>query len=57
MLLSCSNETFKEDDDEEPIREKNDHELLEALENMVLRASNDLVRRRATLTVMRSSLC
>jgi hypothetical protein len=36
------NETFNEDDDEVPIGETNDHELLEALENMVLRASKGL---------------
>ena len=36
------NETFNEDDDEVPIGETNDHELLQALENMVLRASNEL---------------
>jgi len=39
---SCLNETFNEDDDEVPIGETNDHELLEALENMVLRASKGL---------------
>jgi hypothetical protein len=38
----CFNETFNEDDDEVPIGETNDHELLQALENMVLRASNEL---------------
>jgi hypothetical protein len=39
---SCLNETFNEDDDEIPIGETNDHKLLEALENMVLRASKGL---------------
>ena len=38
----CLNETFNEDDDKVPIGETNDHELLEALENMVLRASKGL---------------
>jgi hypothetical protein len=36
------NETFNEDDDGVPAGETNDHELLEALENMVLRASKEL---------------
>jgi len=36
------NETFNEDDDEVPIGETNDHELLEALDIMVLRASKGL---------------
>jgi hypothetical protein len=36
------NETFNEDDDEVPIGETNDHESLEALENMVLRPSKGL---------------
>ena len=39
---SCLNETFNEDDDEVPIGETNDHELLEALDDMVLRASKEL---------------
>jgi hypothetical protein len=39
---SCLNETFNEDDDEVPIGETNDYEFLEALENMVLRASKGL---------------
>jgi len=36
------NETFNEDDDELPIGATNDHELLEALQNMVLMASKGL---------------
>jgi hypothetical protein len=36
------NEAFNEDDDEVPIGERNNHELLETLENMVLRASKGL---------------
>jgi len=39
---SCLNETFNEDDDEVPIGETNDHELQEALENLMLRASKGL---------------
>jgi len=39
---SCLNETFNEGDDEVPIGGINDHELLEALENMVLRTSKGL---------------
>ena len=37
------NETFNEDDDEVLIGETKDHELLEALENMVLRASKGFI--------------
>ena len=46
---SCLNETFNEDDDEVPIGETSDHDLLEALENMVLRASKGLneIQRKA----------
>jgi len=36
------NDTFDEDDDEVAIGETNDHELLQALENMVLKASRGL---------------
>ena len=39
---SCLNETFTEDDNEVPIGETNNHDLLEVLENMVLRASKGL---------------
>jgi hypothetical protein len=39
---SCLNETFNEDDDEVPIGERNGHKLLEAPENLVLRASKRL---------------
>jgi hypothetical protein len=38
----CLNETLNEDDDEVPIGGTNDHEFVEALENMVLRASKRL---------------
>jgi hypothetical protein len=39
---SSLNETFNEADDEVSFGETSDHELLEALENMVLRASKGL---------------
>jgi hypothetical protein len=39
---SCLNKTFNEDDDEVRIGELNDHELLQALENMLLGAFKGL---------------